>query len=119
MTPNQLKEAKKELHSFYQLLDEYVKYSEKSGAFRHYNVLRKLVQNMQFDGSDCSGYNHENAVKKLYQLRDLIESFGTYYSKDTVVLWIIEEVVILVQYADMFKEYSEIPKKNDNDLSFD
>jgi len=103
MTPNQLKEVKRILRSFYQLLDEYVKYSTMHGAFRHYNVLRTLVQNMQFDASDCSGYNHEDAVKKLYQLRDLIESFKTVYPQDDVVLWIIDEVVTSVQYADMFE----------------
>jgi hypothetical protein len=109
MTPNQLKQVKRSLRDFYLLLDEYVKYSRKSGAFKHYNVLRTLVQNMQFDGSDCGGYNHEDAVKKLYQLEKLIESFKTVYPQDDVVLWIIDEVVTAVQYADMFEDITDIP----------
>ena len=109
MTPSQLKELKKNLSEFYLLAKQIITYSTKNNMFPQYNVLLTLLQNLQFDNSDCNGYNHKAAIEKVNEIHNLIIALAKYYPKHNIILWVLDEVSTAIQYADMFEDLN--PKK--------
>ena len=76
MTIEQLKRIKEGSKEFHKLFESLSQYFDRPIA----TTISVLLQNLAFDGSDCSGYSHEEEVKKVYNILNLLREIDNYNS---------------------------------------
>lgn len=73
ITPAALADFKANVGKFYILYEKLVNHwNGKHETYPICTTVMVLVQNLQFDASDTEGYDHDEAVKQVYKLYQLI-----------------------------------------------
>lgn len=80
MKPQTLKAIKAEIRKFlniYEILSKY--WNGEFHTYPHTTVICVLLQNMGFDGENTHDYDHYEAERKLYELRELLRQINIYH----------------------------------------
>lgn len=59
-------------------------------------IVSVLLQNMQFDGSDCYGYEHEKDVKDLYNAFETLRALNEYHGRNFMTHFAFNEAHVLI-----------------------
>lgn len=101
MSPQTLKEFKKEAARFSKLYDKLV--TNWNGELLYGNdatfpvtiIVQVLVHNIAFDGSDCVDYDHEKAVMKVVENIETLKEINIYEHKLYMVHYAFDTISCL------------------------
>lgn len=73
-----------------------------------YPVIDILLQNMQFDNSDCIGYHEKEESDKVIEIHNVLISISKYYKNNAAISWVINEVSIILSMIHYYSDESNI-----------
>lgn len=111
MKPETLKSIKADISKFYKLYEHLV--ANWNGNLSHGQqaiypetvLISVLLQNMQFDGTDASGYSHEEECKKIMDIKSLIIKIDEYHNKCYMTHYAANEVEFIIDGHYMSEIY--------------
>ncbi len=90
MTPKELSKAKTRIRKFHDLFKDIVKHWGNLG--NHYVTLGVLVQNAGHDSSETYEYNHDEDVKELKTIIEIIKKMVNYHEGCHVTQYVYTEL---------------------------
>lgn len=96
-TVDEVKAVKEMLKPFLSVFEQYVEYVNPKN-YPHVQVLAVLLQNLVFDGSNSSGYNHFVERDKMNKIVDLIHNISKYHN-DYMCDYLVTELDAAIMFA--------------------
>lgn len=96
MKKEQLKYIKNRLKQFYLLVDPICTYWGNNQ--KHLLTLSVLLQNIQFNGSECE--SHEKTVQELRLLQGFVNNIANYYNSH-LENWIKDEINSIIDFESV------------------
>lgn len=96
-TLSYIKSEIRKLHDVVNSIADYWK------EFPQYTMISVLLQNAGHDSSTFSGYNHENEVKKLYTILEVLRKLSEYHNS-YFENYVYTEVDLIISGNAMFED---------------
>ncbi len=118
MSPKMLKSIKDGIRKFYILYEVLVeRWNDNAphgngATYPEVVIVSVILQNMQFDGTNCHGYSHEEAVKGIEDGLKHLEAINEYHNKCYMTHYAFNEVDTIITYA-AHQEFDDIQEMAD------
>lgn len=115
MTPTTLALIKAQLKRLYKVYEPLAEYHSHNATTSHqYTVASILLQNMQFDGKNCVGYDYKEEVQKLDIISNILKELAEYHKQDHTIQYIYDEVRHIIEGEEMTEVYEDERKYDSN-----
>lgn len=104
-TAEEIKKIKDNVRAFYPIVEAVCRMWESPQN----TMLSVIVQNIQFDGSDCSGYSIKSADSDLDVKLNVLRLLSEYNRNEYLPQWIYDEIKTIYDFAAYDSlEYEEV-----------